>query len=238
VDQHDEWIELFNPTDHTISLDGWVLDDLKDGGSKPWVIPAGTAMRPGEFLIFPGSETHLKLNDDGDEVWLIAPDGSWSQRVIIPKLKAGTSFSFCGGKLARRSPAPVFAELGLGEVGWRASDPTPGAPNACELSSESSSFSSMSSKRAKKSPPRPTAKSPFPTRYVLSLPEPVEASGTLMLTGSWVDLPPALATAGQPPSGTRAAEAGAVGGLSLLGVVLVTTRWRSLWGAGKLLLKL
>lgn len=234
----EEWIELYNPTDRAISLDGWVIDDLKNGGSKPWIIPPRTQMQPGEFRIFHGSETKLKLNDTGDDVWLIAPDGSWSEHVTVPKLpstslgvnKAGTSWSLVGGE-------------------WCLSDSTPGMPNACRSASKSSGSSASSKSAARQSRTDGASLSPRSpqvgttlstrTRYVITGGWPsVSASGISVLTGSQVDLPPSLVTAGTSPAGEKAAEAGAAGGVALLGLALVAVRQRGLWQAGRALLKL
>ena len=47
----DEWVELINLGSQPIDLAGWALDDIVDGGSTPYVFPAGTALAPGGFLV-------------------------------------------------------------------------------------------------------------------------------------------------------------------------------------------
>ena len=86
VTQDDEYIELFNAGPAPIDLGGWMLDDVDDGqskvraffapdGSRPFVIPAGTVVGPGGFVLFFRSDTGIALNNDGDWVRLLRPDG-------------------------------------------------------------------------------------------------------------------------------------------------------------------
>jgi len=148
-----EWIEFFNPTDHEISLAGWTLDDVRDGGSKPWTFPADSAaVGAGEYFVLPVSVTTLKLNDGGDEVWLIAPDGSVSEHVTVPQCKTGTSFSLVDGIWC---PSPI----------------TPGAENFC-LSASARSTASGKKTTAKNS-------SPLTVKYVTET-SPVAESGALV----------------------------------------------------------
>jgi hypothetical protein len=76
VDSDDEWIELYNPGERAVGLGGWQLDDVRDGGSSPFVIPFGTVIQPKGFLVFFKRETGIALNNDGDWVRLLYPDGS------------------------------------------------------------------------------------------------------------------------------------------------------------------
>ncbi len=84
--QDDEYIELFNAGPQPVDLGGWMLDDVDDSqskvrsffapdGSQPFVIPAGTVIDPGGFVLFFRSETDVTLNNDGDWVRLLRPDG-------------------------------------------------------------------------------------------------------------------------------------------------------------------
>ncbi len=70
----DEYIELYNPHEFSIRLDGWALDD-GEGGSRPWSLPEGSVIDARGFLLFFHSETNIALNNNGDSVRLIAPDG-------------------------------------------------------------------------------------------------------------------------------------------------------------------
>ena len=74
ADAQDEYIEIFNPQSFPLALDGWSLDD-GEGGSRPWQLPEGTIIEAGGFLLFFRSDTGIALNNDGDSVRLLAPDG-------------------------------------------------------------------------------------------------------------------------------------------------------------------
>jgi hypothetical protein len=108
-----EFIELINRSAQPVDLSRWLLDDAA-GGSKPYVLPAGTWIGPGGLAVFYKDATHLTLNDDGDSVRLFTPDGQVAdQWTYKPAPKAGTS----------------WARIPDGG-GWNAhGDPSPGQPN-------------------------------------------------------------------------------------------------------------
>jgi hypothetical protein len=76
VDYDDEFIELYNTGTVGVDLGGWMLDDNFHGGSRRFVIPGGTWINPHQYLVFFRIRTHIALNDGGDEVWLLSPDGA------------------------------------------------------------------------------------------------------------------------------------------------------------------
>ncbi|MFH1444432.1 MAG: lamin tail domain-containing protein [Candidatus Peregrinibacteria bacterium] len=218
----DEWIELFNSTDHEISLAGWILDDLREGGlahrssarsgggSKPFIIPSSTTIAAGAYRIFSRDDTKLALNDTGDDVWLIAPDNSWSDHVTIPKLKAGTSLSFCNGE-------------------WRTSDPTPGLPNTCQTTLPLPVSSIASAKKSVAA----AAPAFSRTRYVSasrssisSLSFPSSVSGSLLMTFVETELPDSLTVTGEDRQQSSIPEMGVLGVLSSVGVSLLWLKRR------------
>jgi hypothetical protein len=75
IDTNDEFIELINTNSIPIDLGGWMLDDALHGGSRPYVIHPGTVIQPKELLVFFRSQTRIALNDEGDGVWLLSPNG-------------------------------------------------------------------------------------------------------------------------------------------------------------------
>ncbi|OGL66991.1 hypothetical protein A2856_00670 [Candidatus Uhrbacteria bacterium RIFCSPHIGHO2_01_FULL_63_20] len=84
----DEWVEIDNPFNNVIPLDGWTISDAS--GTK-------TAL-PDQLLGFGRSvvirNPKGKLNNDGDTLTLLAPDGSAIDAVAYGKdgQKAGRSF--------------------------------------------------------------------------------------------------------------------------------------------------
>jgi hypothetical protein len=75
VDYNDEFIELLNTNSIPIDLGGWMLDDALSGGSRRYMIHPGTMIEPKGMLVFFRSQTRIALNDEGDGVWLLVPDG-------------------------------------------------------------------------------------------------------------------------------------------------------------------
>jgi hypothetical protein len=107
----DEWIELFNAGPAAADVSNWLLDDA-EGESAPYQIPAGTLLQPGTFAVFYGSETGIILDDGGDTVRLMEPDGMVTDSVTFGPLASSSSFS--------------RDEAGVWHADW---EPSPGVPN-------------------------------------------------------------------------------------------------------------
>jgi hypothetical protein len=74
VNVGDEYIELLNHGVVDVNLNGYSLDDEVNIGSKPYRLPSVT-LKPGERIVFYGSQTGLLLSDGGDGVRLLKPNG-------------------------------------------------------------------------------------------------------------------------------------------------------------------
>lgn len=68
-----EFIELYNPTDTTISLVGLKLDDM-EGGSKPYIFPDGFIIEAHSYRAFSRERTKIVLNNTNDMVRLLDGD--------------------------------------------------------------------------------------------------------------------------------------------------------------------
>ncbi|MCZ7568643.1 MAG: lamin tail domain-containing protein [Ardenticatenaceae bacterium] len=108
----DEWVELFNAGPEAVALGGWQLDDIAGGGSSPYTLPPGTTLVPNELLLLFRHQTGIALNNDGDEVRLLRPDGSLHDSFAFDRTAPDASYS--------RDTA------GAWQAGW---PPSPGRPN-------------------------------------------------------------------------------------------------------------
>ncbi|TFH02603.1 MAG: hypothetical protein E4H14_17510, partial [Candidatus Thorarchaeota archaeon] len=72
----EEWVEFYNPQSLEADLSGYILDDITSGGTNPYTIPAGTVIPAHGFVVLWQGATGVGLNNDGDTVNLLKPDGT------------------------------------------------------------------------------------------------------------------------------------------------------------------
>jgi len=111
ADSLDEWIELYNAGTTAVDLGGWLLDDGVDD-TVPYLIPEGTVLEPGAFVVFYRQETGIVLEDSGGEIRLLGSDGAVMDSVVFGALVADGSYS--------------RDEAGDWHTDW---PPSPGEPN-------------------------------------------------------------------------------------------------------------
>ncbi|HET9054246.1 MAG TPA: lamin tail domain-containing protein, partial [Cyclobacteriaceae bacterium] len=91
----DDWIELYNSTDHTKDISGYILHD---DGDAEYRLPEGTLVEPGGYLVIfcddgnTGLHTNFKLSSDGETVTLKNADNEIAEAVTYPKLDKGQSY--------------------------------------------------------------------------------------------------------------------------------------------------
>ncbi|MEO6077733.1 MAG: lamin tail domain-containing protein, partial [Candidatus Andersenbacteria bacterium] len=88
-----EFIELYNSSSETVDISGWSVDDIADGGSAPFIIPAGAEIPGHEYVVFYSDQTKLSLNNDSDHVRLLKPDGSVQGDWSYETSKEGYSYN-------------------------------------------------------------------------------------------------------------------------------------------------
>ncbi|MBU1683424.1 lamin tail domain-containing protein [Patescibacteria group bacterium] len=91
-----EYIRLVNTGPETVCLYGWSLDDILDGGSKPFSIRGGS-IASGAMRTFRKSETKLALNNGDDCVNLINPNGEIADQICYEKTHKNEIFTHLGG---------------------------------------------------------------------------------------------------------------------------------------------
>lgn len=93
-DDGNEWIELKNISDHSVSLLGWQIDD-EEGGSKPYSL--GDITIGGEsFLLLKNDKTNITLNNSADAVRLITPSGVEYEKIPYTKIAPNESWARTG----------------------------------------------------------------------------------------------------------------------------------------------
>ncbi len=122
-------IELFNPTNQTIDLAGWYLSDSQSQLRK-FQIPSGTVLGPGQYLAFdeddfnprptnPGPNDFALSGSQGDEVWLVVPDGQGGIARFVDDVHFGPTLS---GQSLGRVPNGTGRLVPMVEPTWGAAN--------------------------------------------------------------------------------------------------------------------
>ncbi len=91
-DAEEEWIEIFNQNNFAINLSGWQIID-NGGKAQTYTFPEGTTVDPQGFLVLSCPTTKITLNNDGDGLNLIQPNGKIIDSVAYEKTPPGQSFN-------------------------------------------------------------------------------------------------------------------------------------------------
>lgn len=102
-----EWIELYNPTESNISLDGWSIADIY-GATKTYAF-TGKTITAHSFYILERSESGITLNNDQEQVVLRSPTGQLVSTTVMTNIPEGKSFSFIDGTWVWADPTKGFA---------------------------------------------------------------------------------------------------------------------------------
>jgi len=92
ADAENEWIELFNENGFAVDLSGWQIKDFV-GRSQTYTFPEGTEINSKGFLALIRPKTNITLNNDGDSLKLIQPDGKIINEISYEKAPRGNSFN-------------------------------------------------------------------------------------------------------------------------------------------------
>jgi len=91
-DTENEFIEIFNPNNFAADISGFKIKD-KVGAVKTYTLPQGIEIKANGFLIFKSSQTKISLNNAGDGVELLNPNGKIIDSTDFGKSQPGQSWS-------------------------------------------------------------------------------------------------------------------------------------------------
>lgn len=121
---YSDWIELYNPSERSISLNGYALSDNEEKPRK-WVFPDNAKIGPGEYMLIfcSGSDktmdgqlhTSFGISSKGETVILSDASGEVISRLVVPAMPTDVSCGYANGDTS----AVVYY-----------SEPTPGAANS------------------------------------------------------------------------------------------------------------
>lgn len=123
-----DWVEIFNPTDHAVSLAGYKLSDRED--KSKYDFPDGM-IGSGEYLVVwcgqglqgDYAAPFALAGDGGETVTLTGPDGLLCDSAVLPPLESDTSWArTADGWVVSDKPTPGWPNTSEGYAAWLASD--------------------------------------------------------------------------------------------------------------------
>lgn len=121
-------VEIWNPTDKTVSTEGWYLSD----GSDPYayLLPKQD-MKPGERLLIPCSreQTGFALSQK-ETLCLLSPSGKWASRVLCGETLPGQSIQLLDNAYTTGPVSLGFENTAAGALGYEQSR----APKGLQIS--------------------------------------------------------------------------------------------------------
>ncbi len=110
ADEENEWIEIYNDSNSIVDISGWQLDD-EASGSQPFVFPQNTLIAPKNYLVFARPITKIALNNDGDSVRLLLPEGIVFQEITYEDCEEGQSSAHTEEGFVWSVPTPGMANI-------------------------------------------------------------------------------------------------------------------------------
>ena len=91
-DEKEEWAEIFNQNNFEVNLSNWQVTDT-EGKANTYTFPEGTKISARGFLVLSRPTTKITLNNDGDGLNLLQPDGKIIDGVAYEKAPRGESYN-------------------------------------------------------------------------------------------------------------------------------------------------
>ena len=57
-----QFVEVHNPTESTVDMGGWWIDDIADGGSPACSVAWGTTIEAGAYVVFYRAQTNIEFD--------------------------------------------------------------------------------------------------------------------------------------------------------------------------------
>ena len=88
----EEWVELYNFGGEAVDLSGWFVSDLPEDQARRHVVPDGTSIGAGDWLVLPADgELPFRIGCDGDAVVLVHERGQLVDRVVLAEPREGAT---------------------------------------------------------------------------------------------------------------------------------------------------
>ncbi|MBU4204750.1 lamin tail domain-containing protein [Patescibacteria group bacterium] len=91
-DETEEWIEIYNQNNFEVDFAGWRVKD-SEGNINIYVFPTATTIKSNGYLVLTRPLTKIILNNTGDRLILLKPDGKTSDIVSYTKSPTGQSYN-------------------------------------------------------------------------------------------------------------------------------------------------
>lgn len=91
-DAENEWIEIFNQNNFEVDLSSWKIIDTI-GRTKTYVLSKGVKISTQGFLVLSRPETKITLNNDGDGLNLLQPNGKIIDTITYEKAPRNESYN-------------------------------------------------------------------------------------------------------------------------------------------------
>ncbi len=104
-DAEEEWVEIFNGNTFEVDLSGWKITDTV-GKTTSYVFPEKTKIGDRGFFVIYRTTTKIVLNNDGDGLRLLDPNGRAVSEISYDKALLGQSYGLLGEKWDWGVPTP------------------------------------------------------------------------------------------------------------------------------------
>jgi len=91
-DETGEWVEVYNSNNFEVDISGWKISDIA-GAIKSYAIPEGAKIPAFEYAVFARPETKITLNNEGDGIDFLNPDGKEVDYVEFSRATKGQSYA-------------------------------------------------------------------------------------------------------------------------------------------------